>query len=280
MKVTAIIGSARKKGSYQSTLQFLQHLQSYGNIDYEIVALKDYQLMVCWGCKKCFEQGEEFCPSRDDRDQLIEKIRRSDGVVFASPNYSFHVSAFMKIFLDRLGFMFHRPQFFGKTFTNIVYQGIYGGRKINRYLDFIGSGLGFRVVKGICLTSVEPVSEKSQRKINRKVARLSRRFYSRLQENAYPGPSLFDLMKFRMSRTSIRRMLDENNRDYTWYRDQGWFESGYFYPVELNPFQRMAGRIFDWMAARSTNKNKTETGLLADPKSFRGGEAKTDESKT
>ena len=53
----------------------------------------------------------------------------SDAVVFASPNYSFQVSAIMKLFLDRLGFVFHRPRFHGKTSTSIVVQGIFGGRQ-------------------------------------------------------------------------------------------------------------------------------------------------------
>ncbi len=89
---------------------------------------------------------------KDDRDVLIEKIMASDGVVFASPNYSFQVSAIMKAFLDRLGFAFHRPRFFGKTFTSIVTQGIYGGGKIVDYLDFVANGLGFNTVKGSCIT--------------------------------------------------------------------------------------------------------------------------------
>jgi multimeric flavodoxin WrbA len=46
-------------------------------------------------------------------------MMKSDGVVFASPNYSFHVSAIMTTFLDRLGFVFHRPRFFGKTSTSV-----------------------------------------------------------------------------------------------------------------------------------------------------------------
>jgi len=35
----------------------------------------------------------------------------SDGVIFATPNYSFQVSGIMKVFLDRLGFAFHRRAF-------------------------------------------------------------------------------------------------------------------------------------------------------------------------
>jgi hypothetical protein len=67
---------------------------------------------------------------------------------------------------------------------------------------------------------------------------------------AYPIPSLFNLMIFRMSRTSMKLMLDESFRDYTYYRDKGWFESDYFYPTRLNPMKRMAGGLFDWMSGR------------------------------
>ena len=57
----------------------------------------------------------------------------------------------MKVFLDRFGFLFHRPRYFGKTFTSIVAQGVYGGNKIVKYFNFIGKALGFNVVKGSCI---------------------------------------------------------------------------------------------------------------------------------
>jgi len=164
MRVTASIGSARIKHTYNATEQFLKILQSFGDVEYEIVRLSDCKLGTCKGCKLCLDKGEELCPLKDDRDKLIDKMINSDGVIFASPNYSFQVSALMKIFLDRLGFLFHRPRFFGKTFTSIVAQGIYGGKDIVKYFNFIGKGLGFNVVKGCCITTLEPMTEKGQKK--------------------------------------------------------------------------------------------------------------------
>jgi multimeric flavodoxin WrbA len=70
--------------------QFLRNLQALGDVEYEIVLLRDYRLEPCRGCLSCFERGEECCPVKDDRDVLIGKIETSDGVVFASSNYSFH----------------------------------------------------------------------------------------------------------------------------------------------------------------------------------------------
>lgn len=250
MKVTALIGSARKKHTYNATLQFLKNLQSLGNVDYEIVMLSDYNLKTCRGCCVCFNKGEEFCPLKDDRDKLIKKIINSDGIIFASPNYSFQVSGFMKIFLDRLGFSFHRPQFFGKTFTSIVAQGIYGGNSILKYLNFVANGLGFNVVKGSCITSLEPVTEKGQKKIDDKLDEHSKRFYSQLIKNQYPSPPLIKLMAFRMSRTSLKLLLNEEFKDYRHYKEKGWFKSDYYYPVKLGLFKKMMGNLFDMIGTR------------------------------
>lgn len=255
MKVTAFVGSARKKHTYNATAQFLQNLQRLGNVDYEIVQLSDYNLKTCRGCKLCLDRGEELCPLKDDRNLLIEKMMQSDGVVFASPNYSFHVSAQMKIFLDRLGFIFHRPRFFGRAFTGIVAQGIYGGKKIVQYFDFIGDAMGFNAVSGCCIQTLEPMSEKGQQKIDKAIKKLSKKYHKVLIKKEYPAPSLFKLMIFRLSRTSLKLMLDESFRDYTHFTEQGWFESDYFYPVRLNPVKKVLGRFFDWMGARMAKNN-------------------------
>lgn len=256
-RVTAFVGSARKKHTYDAVRQFLDDLQRLGDVECETVVLSGYRLETCGGCQVCFTKGEEFCPLKDDRDVLIEKMIASDGVIFASPNYSFHVSAVMKIFLDRLGFVFHRPRFFGKTFTSIVAQGIYGGNKIVKYFDFVGNGLGFKTVKGNCFTAFDPMTEKERLKRDRALARQSKRFYGNLVKSDYPAPTLLKLMAFRMGRTSIRLELDDGSRDYRHYKDKGWFESAYYYPVRLGPLKRLAGDLFDSAQTRMTRNRKS-----------------------
>jgi multimeric flavodoxin WrbA len=250
VKVTAFVGSARKKHTYNATELFLHKLKSFGDIEYEIVRLSDYNLGTCKGCRVCFDQGEEFCQFKDDRDKLIEKIMNSDGVIFASPNYSFQVSAIMKIFLDRIGFVFHRPRFFGKAFTSIVAQGIYGGNKIVKYFNFVGAGLGFNVVKGCCIRSLEPLTEKGRIKIDKIIDRQSKRFHSKLIKKKYPTPSLLMLMVFRTGRSSMKVMLNESDKDYRHYKEKGWFAADYYYPVKLSPLKKLAGRYFDMLGTR------------------------------
>jgi multimeric flavodoxin WrbA len=251
-KITAFVGSARKGHTYDAVAQFLRNLQSLGEVEVEIVRLSDYRIEVCKGCQVCFAKGEERCPLKDDRDVLIEKMLASDGVVFASPNYSFQVSALMKAFLDRLGFAFHRPRFFGKTFTSIVAQGIYGGNKLVDYLDFAGNALGFNIVKGSCLMTLDPMTEKQQRKIDKTLAAHARRYYARLEKPAYPAATLFGLMMFRMGRTKVRLELDDTFRDYTYYAEKGWFESDYYYPTHMGALMKGAGKLFDMLFARMT----------------------------
>ena len=245
MKVTAFVGSSRKKFTYNAAEQFLKNLQSLGDVDCEIVSLSDYNLKICKGCKLCFEKGKEFCPLNDDRDILFEKIKNSDGILLASPNYSFHVSGSMKVFLDRFGFIFHRPCYFGKVFSGMVIQAFYGGSKIAKYLDFVGNGLGFNVVKSSCLNALDPMTDKEQKKLDDVIDKQSRKFYSELTKKEYPQPSFFKLMGFRMARTSMGLMLGEGDKDYDYYRDNGWFKSDYYYPVKLNPLKILTGVFYD-----------------------------------
>ncbi len=251
-KVTALVGSARKHGTYNAVRQFLDRLQSLGDVESEVVRLSDCRLETCRGCKNCFEKGEEHCPyAADDRTMLMEKMMASDGVVFASPVYTFQISAIMKKFLDRLGFVCHRPRFFGKAFTSIAVEAFRGGADCVKYLDFVGLAIGFNVVKGSCVPSgLEVVPEKLQRRTDSILEAQARRFHDALSRSAYPAPTLFKLMAFRWSRTYIHRSLDDTSLDYRYYRDKGWFDNEYYYPTRLGPLMKAAGSVFDYMGAR------------------------------
>jgi multimeric flavodoxin WrbA len=251
-KVTAFLGSGRKQRglTYRATRRLLDDLEAYGDVETEIVFLCDYDLGLCRGCKVCFERGEERCPLKGDRDALVEKMLASDAIVLASPNYSFQVSSTMKAFLDRLGYVFHRPLFHGKTFTGLVAQGFIGGDKIAKYFDFVGTCFGCNVVKASYVTALEPATERDLLKMAKTIARQTRRVHEQLSKPPHAAPSLFQLMGFRMGRTCVRQTLTPASRDYTHYGERGWFESEYYYPVELGAFKRALGACFDWMFAR------------------------------
>jgi multimeric flavodoxin WrbA len=245
-KVTAIIGTESKKATYKAISEFEKVLKKKDEIEFEYVFLNDYNLGFCKGCKACFLKGEEFCPVKDDRDTLIEKLENSDGVIFASPNYAFGASARIKNFIDRMAFIMHRPRFFNKTFTAVVVQGVYGGKDVQKFLESTGVNLGFDVTKGCCLTTLDPITPPQQKKLVSEVGKTADRFYKNMMKPAYV-PSVYSLALFRLSRSNIKN-ISEDMLDYRYYQDHGWFESDYYYPVSLGLPRKAVGKTFDFLA--------------------------------
>lgn len=246
-KITAFVGSFRKKNTYQVVEQYLRNLQALGEIEYDIVRLSEYHLEICRGCQACTNKGEAFCPLKDDRDVLLAKIDASDGVIFAAPNYTWGVSGLMKVFMDRFGFIVHRPRFFGKAFTSIVTQAMGQGDKIVDYFDYAAHSFGFNTIKGIVTTGFDPKTEKQLKKIDHDLVAHSQRFYTLLNRPPFPEPTLFQLMYFRIGRSMIKH-IDTKYADHGYYAEKGWFESDYFYPTTLNAIKKTAGSLFDRMA--------------------------------
>jgi hypothetical protein len=154
----------------------------------------------------------------------------------------------MKNLLERLAFIIHRPRFFGKTCTVIVVQGFRGGGDILKYLNSTTDSMGFRVSKGCCATTLDPMTKLQQERLTQKVNQASARFYRELMRPISP-PSFYKLLLFRIVRTFVKS-VDQDFRDYGYYKEKGWFESDYFYATSLSPIKKMAGNIFDFAGRR------------------------------
>lgn len=256
-KVTAFVGSARKAHTYGAVRRFCEYLEASGDIETEIVMLSDYVLDPCLGCKLCFENGEQACPLRDDRDLLIDKLAASDGVVFASPSYMFQVSGLMKTWIDRLAFIAHRPRFFGKAFTTIIVQGVPMDAKIGRYLSLVGACFGFSPVAGTRHTAREPMTDRESRKLKQILAVQANRFRKALARTHPRTPSLKMLIGFRIARTTMKLELDDRSCDYRYFREHGWFESAYYYPVRLGLLKHLVGWLFDKVGTRMAQPRET-----------------------
>lgn len=244
-KVTAIVGSPSKRNTYRAVEQYLNNLKTLGDFETEIVMLGDYKLGICRGCKLCFEKGEEFCPLKDDRDILFAKIQASDGVIFATPNYTFDMSGMMKVFLDRFGFACHRPRYFGKAFTSIVVQAVGRGDKVVDTFDWIANILGFNTLRGMVITAFDPRTEKQQKKIDNDLVKHSQRFYTLLAKSPHTAPGLTQILMFRFGRTLVRHQANPDTLDYRYYSENGWFASDYYYPTELGALKKALGTLID-----------------------------------
>jgi hypothetical protein len=71
-------------------------------------------------------------------------------------------------------------------------------------------------------------------------------------------------MIFRMARTSVKLLLDESWRDYTYYKNNGWFGSNYYYPAQLNPIKKLTGIFFNFMFIRIYGEKVRTEQVLPD----------------
>lgn len=98
-KLTCIVGSPHINGSSAYLIDsFIKGLS-----DTEIMIKKyyvdDLKMNYCYGCKKCYVDGE--CVQHDDVKNVILDILSSDYVVIAAPSWWANVPAQLKTFFDR-----------------------------------------------------------------------------------------------------------------------------------------------------------------------------------
>lgn len=146
MKLLAICGSPRK-GNTSNALKLIR--DAFPGIDFEILHLIDLDFKLCKGCYTCVLKGESKCPLKDDRDLIPEKMAEADGLILASPVYSHMVSALIKNFFDRFGYLAHRPLFFHKFAMSMVTYSGYGAEEALKYMDKMLSVFGFNLAPSL-----------------------------------------------------------------------------------------------------------------------------------
>ncbi len=69
----------------------------------KLIRISDYRIQPCNGCMGCFSAKK--CVIDDDGEKLYKIIMEADGILLGSPSYFQGVTAQMKIFIDRIGFL-------------------------------------------------------------------------------------------------------------------------------------------------------------------------------
>ena len=101
MKNIIIISSSFRNKSNSELLaqQALQGALDAGNRA-ELITLKNKEIRFCKGCLAC--QRTMKCVIKDDVNEILEKIKSADTVVFVTPIYYYELSGQLKTLLDRL----------------------------------------------------------------------------------------------------------------------------------------------------------------------------------
>lgn len=100
MKVLAIKGSPRKKGTSSRIADGFMTAAEKMGVQIKSHYLNGMKYRGCQGCDACKEK-QEHCALNDDLTEVLNDIKDSDVVVFATPVYYSDVSGQFKSFFDR-----------------------------------------------------------------------------------------------------------------------------------------------------------------------------------
>ena len=235
-KIVAICGSPTKGMTYKA-LKDIEN--NYPDIDYKIIHIKDANIEQCVGCYQCVRKGEDRCPLKDDKDMILEEIDKADGVIFASPVYVNHISGLMKNFMDRIGFITHRPRYFDKFAMVIGVCRGFGADKVTEYLGSILTTFGFSVVSSLEL-QYSSRSDKEIQYNHEKIIEGMDTLLEKIEKGKRNKPELIQVIMFNLFKYISEAHPEDYPADYEYYKDK----SGYYYDTKINFFHNfIAGRV-------------------------------------
>ena len=115
MKNVLIISTSLRGGSNSELLakECAKGAEEAGN-RVELLSLKGKKIQYCIGCLACIKTGK--CVQKDDAPEIMEKLRRADVLVFATPIYYYEMSGQMKTLLDRMNPLYESDYAFREVY--------------------------------------------------------------------------------------------------------------------------------------------------------------------
>lgn len=248
MRILGICGSPHKGNCY-SILSTIK--ENYPDIDVKLLRLKELHLEQCRGCYVCVLKGEKNCPLKDDRDMIIKEILDADGVVFASPTYVNHITSLMKNFIDRLGYLGHRPVFFDKYAMVIGICGGFGAKEVTKYMKGIFTSFGFNVVSSLEL-QISTKSEKEKIYNHKKTIEAFDTFIAKIKKGQRNKPTLMQAIMFNMFKYVSEANKDLFAADYQYYKDK----NNFYYKAKIDFFKKLMAKLAIRQFERDIARNR------------------------
>lgn len=231
MKILTMIGSPRKKGNTYHTVKKLEEkMKKLGDYEFEYLFLKEAHLENCKGCFSCISKGIDFCPLKDDRKLIEEKMEEADGLIIASPVYVMTVPALLKNFIDREAYLCHRPKYHGKKALVLSTTGGLGAKETMNYMEMVIGAWGFQTVdKCGIITAPWPATRNLKNKNTRILEKSAQKFSKSLKsiDNKKSDKikvGLKDYMSFRIFQEISSDVKKYMPADYQFYQDKEYYQ--------------------------------------------------------
>ena len=227
MKLLILTGSYRQSGNTAAAVKLFEDeirasfAAKHIEVQAETVLLAHQNIQHCRGCRLCFDKGEHMCPNKDDVLQIRDKMLDADLLVMASPIYVEDVSGVMKMFIDRMAFLCHRPAFFGKPAFVITTSGM--GATNHTYSTMARAlfAWGYVVTGKLSIKAGALISSEEMKKLYQ--VNIKKAALFALRRIAKPAkPSFMSLMSFYIQQNFYLKCADKTSVDYLYWHNNGW----------------------------------------------------------
>lgn len=251
-KILVVMGSPRKGNTYGAAERLRALMEARGPVVFEYLWLGGAALEQCRGCAVCVGRGEEYCPNNDDVPAILQAMHEADGIVLASPVYSWQVPGLLKVLIDRLSYTMHRPRLYRKKVL-VLATAMLGTSDVVRYLTRVAQFWGAEVVARAGLITPPTVSARQREKNERILATAAASFSRALQPGRRTSPSLRSVLYFRGGRALVDEQQDETPVDYNYWKEHGWLDPGarYYTDTPVNPIFTAIGQVVEFVMRRA-----------------------------
>ncbi len=241
MKILAIIGSPRKKNTYEFVKKIEEKINQIQKVDFDYLFLNEVNLEFCKGCGLC-RNDENLCSIKDDAEFIRNKILKCDGIILSSPVYSYRETGLIKIFFDRFNYFHFRPFFLNKPAIILAITGSKGLDEVLNYLNFTAKSWGFTIIGKTGIAIGNYILNKSYKeKIDKKIEIISNNIIKHMinKKKKLINPSLNDLLLFKEKKELVFFIKNKNSQLYDFWDKNGWLNKDYYYNVKINLFKKI-----------------------------------------
>ena len=210
MKIISLLGSPH--GLKGNTARLLSHVLEGAKTEgarTETIVLAGTNVLPCLACDTCHRKGQ--CPQKDEFESIKEKIIEADGLVLASPNYIYSVSAQMKAFMDRSCGVVHCMGFEGKYGASVITSGGGDEEPIAEFMNHFLITVGATPVGAVWATMGSIAGEDFPEAILNQARELGRKLVVSWKEKAMFSET-----------EEVRKAFRERMKNLMLYRKEDW----------------------------------------------------------
>ena len=181
---------------------------------------------------------------------IIQKMIEADGIIFQSPVYVNIISSQMKIFMERVSYLSHRPQFYGKPAIVMAVCGGFGADQANEYMTGIFSSFGFNIAAHPELR-VAKKSETESSFNHQQTTQAVDTLISTIEAGILPKPTTTQVVMFYIYKMLSELQKEYYEADYEFYKDMDEFPFG-----DVSPLKKMFAKRIATSSVKDMMKNR------------------------